>query len=60
MYTPFREQNHLPNYDSAQLDFNFASIFTENAYSGNDRIADNHLLTLGAASRLLGPDTGAA
>lgn len=59
VYTPFRDQNHLPNYDTAQLDFNFASIFTENAYSGNDRIADNHLLTLGASSRFLDPETGA-
>lgn len=59
VYTPFREQNHLPNYDSAPLDFNFASIYTENAYSGNDRIADNHLLTLGVSSRFLDPETGA-
>jgi len=59
VYTPFREQNSLPNYDSAQIDFNFASIYTENAFGGHDRIADNNLLTLGATSRLLDPDTGA-
>jgi LPS-assembly protein len=59
VYTPFRDQNSLPNYDSAQIDFNFASIYTENAFGGHDRIADNNLLTLGATSRLLDPDTGA-
>ena len=59
VYTPFREQNSLPNYDSAQIDFNFASIYTENAFGGHDRIADNNLLTLGATSRLLDPDSGA-
>ena len=59
VYTPFRDQGKLPNYDSAQIDFNFASIYTENAFSGNDRIADNNLLTLGVTTRMLDPDTGA-
>jgi LPS-assembly protein len=59
VYTPFREQGLLPNYDTAAMDFNFATIYTENAFAGNDRIADNNLLTLGATTRLLDPDTGA-
>jgi len=59
VYTPFRDQSRLPNYDSAANDFNFATIYTENAFGGNDRISDNNLLTLGATSRLLDPDTGA-
>jgi LPS-assembly protein len=59
VYTPFRDQSRLPNYDSAQIDFNFASIYTENAFAGNDRIADNNLLTLGVTTRMLDPDTGA-
>ncbi len=59
VHTPFRDQSLLPNYDSAQTDFNFATIYTENAFGGNDRISDNNLLTLGATTRLLDPDTGA-
>lgn len=59
VYTPFRQQNNLPNYDSAGSDFNFATIYTENAFAGHDRISDNNLLTLGATSRLLDPETGA-
>lgn len=59
VYVPFRDQSLLPNYDSGLNDFNFATVFTENAFGGNDRIADNNLLTLGATSRLLDPDTGA-
>lgn len=59
VYTPFREQNDLPNYDSGLNDFNFATVFTENAFGGHDRIADNNLLTLGATTRLLDPATGA-
>ena len=57
-YTPFRDQNALPNYDSGATDFSFATIYNENPFVGNDRIADNNLLTLGATSRLLDPATG--
>jgi LPS-assembly protein len=59
VYTPYRDQSLLPNYDSASNDFNFATIYTENAFGGHDRISDNNLLTLGATTRLLDPDTGA-
>jgi LPS-assembly protein len=59
VYTPYRNQSNLPNYDTAANDFNFATIYTENIFSGNDRIADNHLLTLGLTSRLIDPASGA-
>ena len=58
-YTPYRDQSMLPVYDTAANDFNFATIYTENAFGGNDRLADNNLLTLGVTTRLLDPDTGA-
>ncbi len=58
-YTPYRDQSMLPVYDTAANDFNFASIYTENAFGGNDRIADNNLLTLGVTTRLLHEETGA-
>lgn len=57
--TPYRDQSLLPNYDSGAIDFNFASIYTENAFVGNDRISDSNLLTLGLTTRLLDPTTGA-
>ena len=59
VYTPYRDQSLLPNYDSAARDFNFASLFTENPYSGYSRVADNNLLTLGLSSKLLDSATGA-
>jgi LPS-assembly protein len=59
VYTPFRDQNDLPNYDTGFNDFNFATVFTENAFSGADRISDSHTFTIGATSRLINPDTGA-
>ena len=57
--TPFRDQNFLPNYDSGAIDFNLSSVYSENAFVGNDRISDSSLLTLGVISRLLDPTTGA-
>ena len=58
-YTPWREQNDLPNYDSGQNDFNFTSIYSDNAFNGADRVANNNLLTLGVQSRLINPRDGA-
>ncbi|MEP6969078.1 MAG: LPS-assembly protein LptD [Betaproteobacteria bacterium] len=57
--TPYRNQSALPNYDSGRSDFNFASIYTENAFVGNDRISDSNMLTLGVSTRLLDPNSGA-
>jgi len=59
VYTPYRDQSLLPNYDTAANDFNFATIFTENAFVGHDKISDNNLLTLGLTTRFLDADTGA-
>jgi len=56
--TPYRNQSYLPNYDTAASDFNFASIFTENAYVGHDKISDNNLLTFGLTTRFLDAQTG--
>jgi LPS-assembly protein len=49
--TPFREQLSLPNFDSADREFNLVSLFTENAFTGVDRVSDAHQLTVGATSR---------
>ena len=59
VYTPYRDQSLLPNYDTARNDFNFATIYTENAFVGHDKISDNNLLTLGLTTRFLDADSGA-
>ncbi len=59
VFTPYRDQSFLPNYDSGANDFNLSTIFAENAFVGNDRISDSNLLTLGLTSRFLNPDSGA-
>jgi LPS-assembly protein len=57
--TPFRDQSALPNFDAAAKDFNFESIYTDNAFSGIDRVSDAHQLTAGVTTRLIHPATGA-
>jgi LPS-assembly protein len=57
--TPFRDQAALPNFDSAPIDFNTISVYTENAFSGFDRVSDAHQLTAGATTRWLDEATGA-
>jgi LPS-assembly protein len=59
LYIPYRNQNLLPNFDTAQADFNFAQMFTENRFFGSDRIGDAKQVTLSLTSRLLEGNTGA-
>jgi LPS-assembly protein len=57
--TPFRDQTGLPNFDAAGKDFNFNSIFSDNAFSGVDRVSDAHQVTAGVTTRLIDPASGA-
>jgi len=59
VYVPYRDQSALPNFDSALADFNFTQIFTENRFSGSDRIGDANQVTVAATSRLLDQKSGA-
>jgi LPS-assembly protein len=51
VYTPYRNQDDLPLYDTAAKDFNEVSIFSENQFTGNDRISDENQLTAGVMTR---------
>ena len=57
--TPYVRQDDLPNFDAAAKDFNFESIFSENQFSGVDRVSDAHQLTAGVTTRFIDPDSGA-
>lgn len=56
--TPFRDQANLPNFDAAPKDFNFDSIYTDNPFSGVDRVSDLHALSFGATSRWVSASQG--
>jgi LPS-assembly protein len=58
LLVPQRTQNQIPVFDSGLADFNFATIFSDNIYSGVDRIADANQLTAALTSRLIDPQTG--
>ena len=58
-YTPYQNQSMLPVYDSGATDFNLSTIYSENTYVGQDRLADNNALTLGVSSRFFNPQNGA-
>ena len=57
--TPYTDQSMLPLYDTGATDFNLTTIYSENPYVGQDRIADNNLVTLGVNSRFFDATTGA-
>jgi LPS-assembly protein len=57
--TPLRQQSTLPLFDTAPKDFNTVSVFSDNAFSGVDRVSDAHQVTAGVTTRLLDPTTGA-
>jgi LPS-assembly protein len=59
VYIPFRDQSTIPVFDSAQQDINFATIYSENQFSGWDRINDANQLTVGVSSRFIVSATGA-
>lgn len=57
--TPYRAQDARLAFDAAPRDFNFESLFAENAFSGVDRVSDGHQISAGVATRFLDPTTGA-
>ena len=57
--TPYRAQSKLPHFDTATNDFNFDSVFSDNAFSGLDRISDANQVTGGLTSRFLDRNSGA-
>jgi LPS-assembly protein len=59
VYIPYHDQHQLPVFDTALAALSFTQMFTENRFSGSDRIGDTNQATLVLTSRLLEPDSGA-
>jgi LPS-assembly protein len=55
---PYKDQSEIPLFDTALADFNFAQIFSENQFSGWDRVNNANQLTAALTSRLIEPETG--
>jgi len=67
LYVPFRNQDRLivdeetnreVVFDSSQLTFSFARLFSENRFTGADRVGDANQITLALTSRFLRAEDG--
>ena len=52
-YTPYEDQSMLPMFDTALIDLNAQSIFSENQFVGGDRVMDSHQVTVGGTTRFI-------
>jgi LPS-assembly protein len=55
---PYEDQSDIPLFDTSRYDFGFAQIFSENRYSGIDRIGDANQITAALTTRLIESGTG--
>ena len=55
---PYREQDALPLFDTAQTPFSYANLFRDNRFSGADRQGDANHLTVALGSRLFEDSSG--
>jgi len=58
VYVPYKNQSLMPIFDSGVQGFSFGRIFSENKFSGNDRINDANQVTMSLSSRLIDESTG--
>ena len=58
VYAPYRNQDAIPVFDTALLDFSYAQMFTENQFIGGDRVNDAKQLTLAVTSRFIEAESG--
>ncbi|RMF14361.1 MAG: LPS-assembly protein LptD [Gammaproteobacteria bacterium] len=58
VYSPYRAQSDLPDFDTSVSSFSYSQLFREDRFSGGDRVGDNNRLTLGLTTRFTREDTG--
>ena len=58
LYVPFQNQDDLPIFDTGRFDFQFSQLFSENRFTGADRVGDANQLSFALTSRLLASSTG--
>ncbi|MDX1587584.1 MAG: LPS-assembly protein LptD [Oleiphilaceae bacterium] len=51
VYSPFREQESIPLFDTSVTSFNFSQLFARDRFTGGDRVGDNNRLTTAVTSR---------
>ena len=58
LYIPYRDQNDLPNFDTASYTFDYAQLFRENRFTNVDRINDANQISIGVTTRYLESNSG--
>nr|WP_241093424.1 LPS-assembly protein LptD [Xanthomonas sp.] len=58
LYTPYRNQDDLPIFDTREFTFSWGQLFRDSRYTGADRQNDANQLTLALSSRLLRQNDG--
>lgn len=56
-YTPYRDQDAIPRFDTSAYDFGFDQLFRSARFSGPDRVADGNRLTTAITTRIIDPAT---
>ena len=54
--TPYRNQDAIPAFDTAEAGFSYSQLFSENRYVGYDRIADANQVTAAVTTRFIQDD----
>ena len=57
-YVPYHNQDNLPVFDTSIADLNFATLFTENVFSGYDRVSEANQLTTALTTRYIDKASG--
>ena len=58
IHSKYRNQNHLPDFDTQEMMPSFSRLFSADRFTGGDRISDDHRLTLGLSTSYINKKTG--
>ena len=58
LYVPSREQSDIPRFDTTRAEPSLFQFFSENRFTGADRVGDANQVTLGLTSRFLDRESG--
>lgn len=59
LYAPYREQSHIPIFDTTNITPSYSSLFQHNAFNGPDRQSNANQLTTALTTRFIRRDSGA-
>lgn len=58
VYIPEKNQDDIPIFDTSEADLNFSSLFSENQFTGNDRVNNANQVSFALTTRFIESSTG--